>query len=550
MTRLSKHLIMIFLATTASLRADVAVNEVLSNEPGSSSSLEWIELYNDAGSRAELAFYELHVTGRTTPEVFPLTGRMEARSYLVLCRNAARFEEHWGDSSGVWGDAIPLESYPIQELGFQLTNDAGLVETYFLQTLHSSLAWDEPGDDGRSWERFHPDLDTIMPSQDISGSTPGRFNSISPLNIDIALESVEPWSSNQYTNLAFEIVNRGLTPVDDAILELYYFDPNDPDSTGAVIAGETIGEVDSGGTVILIAQYQFPGVYQRLVAQILSATDERTNNNRRIFTAPGSAFPPLVINEFMADPAAPLYTEWIELRNTSAYTVDLAGWQVGDSVGLVTITAEPSTISPGEYAVVADNRGAFLAFYPTFDGLLLEPTSWRDLNNSSDSIRLVDNYGLVVDATYYGSGQGDNHTWSLVESGSQEGVWGRSQSVGGSPGAPNEVRITPEATETLSIDITPRIISPDGNGVDDVAVIEVTSSPASAYTLKIYDAIGRLVKTLDEEVPDLSLEYVWDARRSVQIASGSGERAPIGIYVLYFEAVGVESLKKTIVVAR
>jgi hypothetical protein len=543
MTRLSKHLILI-LITAVSVRADVAVNEVLSNEPGSSTSLEWIELYNDAGSRAELAFYELYVTEGTTPEVFPLSGSMEARSYLVLCRNAVRFEEHWGDSSGVWGDALPLESYPIQEYSFQLNNDAGLVEIYFLQTLHSSLAWDEPGDDGRSWERFHPDYDTIMPSQDITGSTPGRFNSISPLNVDLALESVEPWSTNQYTNLAFEIVNRGLTPVDDGILELYYFDPNDPDSAGAIIAGETIGEVDSGGTVILIGQYQFPGVYQRLVAQILSPTDERTNNNRWIFTAPGSAFPPLVINEFMADPVAPLYTEWIEFRNSSAYPIDLAGWQIGDETGLTTITNDPAAISPGEYAVVAENRGAFLAFYPAFDGLLLEPTNWRDLNNSSDSVRLVDNYGLAVDATYYSSVQGDNHTWSLVEAGSQAGAWGRSESVGGSPGAPNEVRITPEVTETLSIAITPRIISPDGNGVDDEAVIEVTSSPASAYTLKIYDAMGRLVKTLDEDVPDLLLEYRWDG------TTNAGERAPIGIYVLYFEAVGVESLKKTIVVAR
>ena len=533
----------IALVFAVSASAEVVVNEVLSNEPVGSTSLEWIELYND-GDQASLAFYSLHVTNDGVEEVFQLSGEIPANSYMVLCRNATRFEEHWGDSSGVWNDSSPLEDFAIQEYGFHLDNDSGLVELYYLQSVNSAIEWHEAGVDGYSWERFYPNSSEVLQSVDVTGSTPGLFNSVSPLDIDLALESVEAWAVDGKTNIAFEIVNRGLDVVDNGILELYYYDPGTSDSLGDLITGEMIGEVDSGGTVILIGQYEITGVYGQLVSQIYLMNDQRPGNNRQSFTAPGSAFPPVAINEYLPAPQLPLATEWIELKNVCPYPIDLANWQIGDALGFGVMTTESTLLNPDEYVVLADDADAFMSFYTDFDGLLIEPEVWRELNNGSDSVRLVDSHGLSVDAVYYETSFEGNHTWSRVEEGIGAGEWGRSEDAGGTPGGSNVVRLTPEESETLSIEVEPRIFAPDGNGIDEYATIRVTSSPAQSYTLKIFDDHGRLVRTLDDQAPDLPIEYTWDG------TNDGGERVPIGIYILYFEAEGLESLKKTIVVAR
>ncbi|MEI9955693.1 MAG: lamin tail domain-containing protein [Ferruginibacter sp.] len=44
----------------------------------------------------------------------------------------------------------------------------------------------------------------------------------------------------------------------------------------------------------------------------------------------------VVIDEIMADPTPQIglpNNEWIELRNTSATTFNLAGWKIGDATG-------------------------------------------------------------------------------------------------------------------------------------------------------------------------------------------------------------------------
>jgi hypothetical protein len=138
----------------------------------------------------------------------------------------------------------------------------------------------------------------------------------------------------------------------------------------------------------------------------------------------------------------------------------------------------------------------------------------------------------------------DNHTWSRGETVERQNEWGKSEDVGGTPGRQNRVRFSSEGENDLSLTITPQIISPDGDGIDDSAVIVIQAPEASAYTLRLYDSDGRLVKSFEDDSPDLSERYVWRGDNS------GGERQPIGIYVVYFEASGVQSIKKTVVVAR
>jgi len=531
------------LAWAASVQADVIVNEVMANEPGGVRSLEWIELYNDSETPAFLSFVELFVYSGTDSTSFLLGGSMGSESYLVLCRDSVKFEEYWGDSSGVWGDHA-LEGYAIRELSFQLANPDGRAVLYSLSNLISELAWDQSGEDGHSWERFHPASDVIEQSLDPSGSTPGRINSVTPMPIDLALAGVEAVSVSDSALLVFEIVNRGLTSVSTAFLDLFHFDENAADSLGLLVTSEPIGQVDSGFSVLLVGQYQFPGYYQPLVARLRVNNDDRPSNNRFAFTAPGYEYPPVILSEFLANPTSSWVSEWVELENVSDTTIDLAGWLLGDSISLVSISAGELQIQPTEYLVLAQDTAGFRLDYPLFAGRIHQPSAWCELNNGSDSVRLVDHFGIQAGCFYYDHAFDDNHSWSRSTSGEYAGRWGRSEDQGGTPGEENRVRFEPEGTRTLGIKITPQIVSPDGDGRDDSTVIVVNVSGASTYSLKLYDSHGRLVKTFEDHAPDLAEQYVWRGR------DGGGQRLPIGIYILYFEATGVESVKKTIVLAR
>jgi hypothetical protein len=187
--------LMILLLLPAQLLAQVALSEVLYNEPGSNTSLEWIELYNRADSAIDLNNIMI-VTGSDTT-AFSHSSIVPAREYIILARrllssdNAPSFEGHWGDSSGFWGDS-PRENYPAFEANMSLSNASGTV--YLLSNGHQLIdqcTWNEPAEDGQSLERDDVELpsNSWHFSSDSSGSTPGKANSL-PLGLDNELFTV------------------------------------------------------------------------------------------------------------------------------------------------------------------------------------------------------------------------------------------------------------------------------------------------------------------------------------------------------------------------
>jgi hypothetical protein len=545
MTRTVWYSLSLILILVLPARAAVIVNEVLANEPHDSTTLEWIELYNDSPDTVSLDFYSITVVSSSGGSTgFAVGDSIAGESYVVYCRSEPVYDVRWGDGSGLWGDGLGESEYEVKQLSFSLTNNSGAVILSRAGLELSRLEWTGAGLDGHSWERVHPGSDRIEQCVDPAGSTPGRQNSVAALPYDLALEDVAVSSTDGFTTLSYTIVNRGLNPVNDDTLHLYYFDSTAADSLGQLIASEAVGPVDTGFTIILIGQYSLPGVYVDLVAQLND--DDRPVNNRQIFTAGGQNYPPVILSEFLANPDQSPDQEWVELRNRSRQPVDLIGWQLGDSTGLQAITEESLIVDPGHYLVLVMNTIDFLTRYPDFSGVLHEPSSWRQLNNGSDVVRLVDAFGIEADRFDYSEVFDSNHTWARAESGPGAGEWGRSQDAGGTPGEANRVQFEAGDDNRLAIDIQPRIISPDGDGIDDEAVLSLSRPEATAYTLKIYDKAGRLVRTFEDELSGTHFndEYVWDG------TNNSHERLPIGIYVVFFEASGVESVKTTVVIAR
>jgi len=525
-----------------STRGAVVVNEVLANEPGSQNTLEWVELYNSGQSPVNLALCQLTVGGSSVP----LTGSMAPGSYLIVCRrlygsgNTSGYESVWGNNSGVWGDTS-TENYPTPiEASFSLTNSADTVMVIRAGLDSSMLFWSEAGKDGYSWERVQPTQSDIRQSVDYSGCTPGFVNSVTPLPNDLSIDTITVTHVGSGAEIDLTITNMGITSGVGRRLLICAMNPAMPDSLGEIFDSLTLPVLYGGFGTDIVRWVSVSGVYQYLMASL--DTDDRIRNNRRAFVVPGADFPPLILTEIMPNPRPPLTTEWIELYCPLRTPFDFQSWQIADSADTALLSADPFALDAGHYAVLAHDSTAFRQFYPDYRGTLIQPPQWLSLNNDGDVSRLIDRYGILADSFSYARSYGNNYTWARVLD-SGFGEWGRSVASGGSPGRVNDVVIEPN-DQRLSLTIEPRVFSPDGDGYQDVAEITLEAPQAANYTLKIYDREGRPVRTLADNAELVRRSYEWDG------LSDSGRRLPIGIYICYLEASGVEAIKKTVVIAR
>lgn len=523
--------------------SQMIVNEALVNEPGGAVKGEWIELYNADSVGRALDNFTLAVNGA---ELTIPTGRfVDGDAYLVLVRDSVTFEARWGDSSGVWGDNLPLEGYLIQELPLQLVNSAGsalLISPAFDSSL---LVWLAGGSDGISWERTQRQLDTASASFAAGGATPGARNSRTPLNANAALS--DPTVSRD--SLGFATVrallsNIGAEPIPRDVI--YAIANPSIDSVGfPPLRGDTLAQAGApplapGDSAFVTVRVKLPGYYTP-IGLFHGAVDDDPSDNFVTVIAPGELFSPVVINEFLANPTPELGAEWVELKNVSDTTIAVSEWWLGDALGVSSISVAPLFLAPADYIVITQDRSAFLSFYADFTGVVEELSPWRSLNNDFDQVRLFDQSQILADSMRYQGVYSDNVTRARVEAAFGPGDWGRSRNPGGSPGAPNDALFSPTGT-TLTLSVSPDPFSPDGDGVDDLVNIEVSGVTGGTMRLTIYDSQGGPVRTLFDGEP-FSGAVIWDG------TSDSGARAQIGLYILYIEVDG-KSAKSTVVVAR
>ncbi len=178
--------------------AEIILSEILANEPGSRVLLEWFEIYNSDDSTINLDNYSFIENGDTLN--IPEGAIIDGNSYAVICRRLEPhdgsdcFESYWGDSSGVWGDALD-ENYRVYEAGMTLSNSNGSIYILLADSIGiDHFIWDKATDDARSYERdwvLDPFSDWHE-CYDPSGSTPGSENSVIPSDDAQYFLSVEP----------------------------------------------------------------------------------------------------------------------------------------------------------------------------------------------------------------------------------------------------------------------------------------------------------------------------------------------------------------------
>lgn len=532
--------LLIFYSTQS--RAEIIINEVLVNEPGSVTSLEWIELYNNSDEDISLISFTLNINNSSTI-IIPDSISLASNEYYVICRRlfekngSVGFESYWGDSSGVWGDNEYESSFqkPL-ESSFNLTNTGGSIVLYKNGIEISSFIWDDGGDDAVSWERIYPDSVYFSQSQSVFGATPGYLNSISLVPNDISIDSVDVRMESYNPIYSIYISNKGSNNTNSGYLYLSLYDslsvtsPFDSVEVQSLIPSETREIVYNSNLF---------GYYHQVLANL--SNDERSSNDSLIFIGIGSDYPPVIISEIMANPNNGLLSEWVEIKNISNIPINLSNWQIGDELNNRIITSDLFVIEPNEYIIVAQSLSDMIYSYSGIMADIIEPSNWSYFNNDGDFVRLIDNYGIEADNFAYSFTFDENYSWSR----DINLKWGRSFEQFGSPGHENNV-LFEASDKNLSINVVPKYFSPDSDGLNDDVEIIIQAPQADNFSVKIYDRYGRIVKVFYNKssfVPD-SVSLKWNGY------SDSNKRLPIGIYIIYVEAKGVGDLKETVVITR
>jgi len=549
-------------------RRDVVINEVLyaPDDDGS----EFVELLNRSDKTFALRQFTLS-DDRDAP--VPLTddaAPFAPGTFVVLVADAEAFAAQFPDRAA---EIVPIEVSPWPAL-----NNSGDTPTLrgadaVIDAVPYAPAWG--GNDGRSLERIDPAgpsraASNFAGSTAAEGATPGAKNSrYAP---DIAPPAPQ-FAQQIGPSTAAIHFNEPLAPA-SVIPSAFALDGVVPRAATLLDARTVHVDVDAPLTSRTVAMQGLSDLTGNVLAP--------TSLPLALQPTPGD----VVVNEILFDPLAdafdarPDQPEYVELFNLSDRPLTLHRAFLTDrpterGTADTTVLANRVALPPNGFAVVFADReagdrpaetSALARAFPGIDFrqddvtlLPIDASSLR-LNNDGDAVRVHRADGGLLDTVRY---RPDWHAEALRETKgtSLERIsptaaaqvpdnWTSSASVaGGTPGRPNAMGIRPAPdppSETLTISPSPFSIERDGG----TRIRFATAAVPSLVRCRIYDALGRHVRTLEEaRLTGRTGEIIWNGR------DDNNRRLRMGIYVVLVEAVSAETgavsrMKAPVVLAR
>lgn len=498
--------------SVAPAHAALILNEALANEPGSTTSLEWVEVLNwpDTGAAITLAGYKYVDGGITT--TLDTSVSIHAGGYAVLARKstgASSFEERWGNASGTWGDHVS-ESYPLIAVSqLSLRNSSDTIRLVSPEGDTSTILWTSDAGDGLSVERVRPGLNDLLSNFAVcvstTGTTPGAQNSVLPPRGDLAIDTVVVGPAypiaGQPVQFAVRVINVGFGAVDSGkvLLQLMTESP-------LPIAEESFAAIEEAGEHAVVLQWDDP---RPGTSNLIFGLGHDSNDENNGYAATIISYfdkPYLIVSEYLANPDPGGPEEWIEIANPSQYAISLTGMRIGDSLNTEAIPEVAGEIAPSELLVLAESEAAFRVYYPTFAGTVVQIPGWRALNNTGDGIRLIGPLGEIVDSLTFRATYPDNRSIERVEitpTLAAPGDWAASEDdLGATPGLPNSIqRGDPGSLIIDSIWLAPS--TPEwGDSIQVYAAVSNNSfGPAEGWSIVAS-------RDLDFTSPGVSLETI------------------------------------------
>src|SRR6187402_2140535 len=545
-------------------RYDVVIDEIMADQTPQIAlpSNEWIELKNVSANPINLQNWRIgDVTGQSGPMPNFI---LQPDSFVIVCTGSAVA------AMQVYGRVISVTSFPsLDNDGDQLylKSNTGLT----IHAVSYSLSWYQnavKSDGGWTLEM----IDTKNPCSGISnwkasidarGGSPGIKNSIDAVNNDQSAPSIK----NAYA-------------IDNLNIVIVFDEPVDS------LKGATIANYIIDGGLSIQSAISISPLFDKVQLKLLTAiqtnkvytitvnnvTDCRSNsigskNKTKIGLPVDAALTEMVINEILFNPKSGA-SDYVEFYNRSNKILDANKLYVANrnSSGAISsaklISTIPYYIFPGDYIVATEDAVNLpLNYMVQNPDAVFVVSSMPSFPDDKGDVILLNLQGAVVDEVKYK----DDWQFALIanpdgvsleridpDGASQEATnWHSAASTAGF-GTPTYKNSQYKLLQSINatVEITPKVFSPDNDGRDDIATIQYkTTEPGYIANITIYDANGRPVRNLVKNAT-LGLQgyWVWDGLDDKKL------KLPVNTYIVFTEIFNLngkkETFKNVVVLAR
>jgi hypothetical protein len=535
-------------------RYDMVITEIMADPTPvvGLPNAEYIEIKNVSSTPFNLSGWKL--SDATSTATISTSFLLQPDSIVILCgtSNAAAFS--------VYGRTIGVASFP------SLDNDGDVLtlrspQNKIIHAIAYSSDWygnEAKKDGGWSLEM----IDTKNPcggkdnwkaSVNNLGGTPGKINSVNGTNADATPPQLKRAYALDSLNVVL-IFSEPLDSLSGATVSNYALN-------GIVVTSATTVSPLFNTVQLKLTTPLQPSIVYTIVATNL--TDCKGNsigayNKTKIGLPQTPAANDVVINEILFNPKSP-GSDYVEIYNRSKKIIDASKLYVANRSGggtvasLKKISNESLLLLPEDYLVVTEDAAVLKQqYFVKNEDALLQLSSLPSFPDDKGSVVLIDINGTIVDEVAY------NKDWHFGLIDNDEGValeridpaaasqnksnWhSAATSVGyGTPTYKNS-QYKQTADVTATIEISPKLFSPDNDGRDDIATISYrVEEPGYVANVFIFDAAGRLVRQLvKNDLLALKGSWTWD---------GLGEnrnKLPIGTYVVFTEIFNLQGKKKS-----
>jgi hypothetical protein len=369
---------------------------------GPDSPNEFVELFNTSSTdTVDLSGWQ--ITDNMSTDDLDDAGdglRIPPLRYIVI------LEGDYDILNGIYKNVIPTNAIKLKVGTTTIGNNLGnTVDSLFLQNnfgiTMDSMGWVDITSAGYSIEKVRLELPNTSGNWKESKKylgTPGATNSVTPKNIDGAIQGNITFNPN-FPNSGEVIIAQ--VPVYNAGIQ---------NITGKIIGSINSPSLNFGQTsVVGVSLSTFPSGSYNIVFNFSVTNDEYLENNIAIKRLNVSYTPGILkINEFHSNPGEN-QIEFIELVSAKSFVMD--GWRIADksSSNLLPITY----IEKDDYIVIASDSSLKPLTKP--DAKYLIPYGGLPtLNNTGDTIYLIDMNHTIIDSLSYGAG------WPVVADTSTE----------------------------------------------------------------------------------------------------------------------------------
>jgi hypothetical protein len=544
-------------------RYDIVIDEIMA-DPSPQVGLpnaEYIELKNTSGHELNLAGCRLRTASSTSGAFPPYI--LPADSFLIISSttNAPLFT--------IYGRTLGIPSFP------SLLNEGTILilqskEGLVIHAVNYTSGWYQnpvKADGGWSLEM----IDTHNPCEGVNnwkasidpqGGTPGSKNSVDGLNRDEAPpQLIRTYSPDSLTVVA--VFNESLDSLSASNKASYSFN-------NLLINSVTPEAPLFNMVTIRLADPMQKKTQYNLT--VLSVTDCSGNsisgfNKARTGWTEEASPGDLVINEIMFDPR-PGASDYLEVYNNSNKILDASHLYVanrntaGELSSVKKFTDLPQIMFPGDYLVLTEDPISLQKEYLVSDPATIINISMLPSFPDDKGYAIVTNLqGQIVDEVPYSS------QWHFALIGDAEGValeridpsapsadagnWHSAASTAGygTPGYRNSQYGSNESAGS-TIEVSPKIFSPDNDGLDDIAIIKyLVEERGYVANITLFNSNGMPVRSLAKnQTLGLNGYWNWDGLDDKQ------QKLPRGTYIIYTELFNLQGKKKqfkrTIVLAR